>query len=141
MIVDTQNGIENSLQPGPAWANVWHLWKVIFPRRSITGRLVCGRVWRRRDGRRWIYKKFSEYWIKRRSPSGRLPQSANGTIAPPMQGPWFHGLSSEKCTRIAGRRSSGLIENRLRAACVFNNQLAGCGEPALRTNLSAFRRT
>jgi hypothetical protein len=27
-------------------------------RRSITGRLVYGQVWRRHDGRRWIYKKF-----------------------------------------------------------------------------------
>jgi len=45
----------------PAWANVWHVWTVIIPRRSITGRLVSGRVWRRHDGRRWIYKKFVEY--------------------------------------------------------------------------------
>jgi hypothetical protein len=34
---------------------------VIVPRRSITGRLLTGQVWRRHDGRRWIYKKFSEY--------------------------------------------------------------------------------
>jgi hypothetical protein len=45
----------------PAWAQVWHLWIVIVPRRSITGRLVVGRVWRRRDGRHWIYKRFVEY--------------------------------------------------------------------------------
>jgi hypothetical protein len=45
----------------PAWAEVWHLWKIIIPRRTITGRLVCGTVWRRHDGRRWIYKKFVEY--------------------------------------------------------------------------------
>ena len=45
-----------------AWADTWHLWKVMFPRRSITGRLVWGTVWRRRsDERRWIYKKFVEY--------------------------------------------------------------------------------
>jgi hypothetical protein len=49
------------LSPSPAWAEVWHLWTVMVPRRSITGRLVFGRIWRRRDGRRWIYKKFSEY--------------------------------------------------------------------------------
>jgi hypothetical protein len=42
----------------PAWANVWHLWTVFIPRRTITGRLVCGKVWRRHDGRRWIYKRF-----------------------------------------------------------------------------------
>jgi len=41
--------------------DVWHIWNVIVPRRSITGRLVFGRVWRRHDGRRWIYKKFVEY--------------------------------------------------------------------------------
>jgi len=34
---------------------------VIVPRRSITGRLLTGQVWRRHDGRRWIYKKFTEY--------------------------------------------------------------------------------
>ena len=44
----------------PAWARLWHLWTVIIPRRSITGRLVRGQVWRRHDGRRWIYKKFSQ---------------------------------------------------------------------------------
>jgi hypothetical protein len=45
----------------PAWTEVWHLWTVIVPRRSITGRLLYGKVWRRHDGRRWIYKKFIEY--------------------------------------------------------------------------------
>jgi hypothetical protein len=29
-------------------------------RRSITGRLLCGKVWRRRDDDRWIYKKYIE---------------------------------------------------------------------------------
>jgi hypothetical protein len=47
--------------PQTAWADVWHLWTVIIPRRSITGRLLWGKVWRRHDGRRWIYKKFVEY--------------------------------------------------------------------------------
>lgn len=45
----------------PASAETWHLWTVTIPRRSITGRLVHGRVWRRRDGRRWQYKQFIEY--------------------------------------------------------------------------------
>jgi hypothetical protein len=49
-----------SLSPKPAWAEVWHLRKIIIPRRSITGRLLTGQVWRRHDGRRWIYKKFIE---------------------------------------------------------------------------------
>ena len=47
--------------PAPAWAEVWHLWRVMIPRRSIAGRLVFGQVWRRREGRHWIYKKFTEY--------------------------------------------------------------------------------
>jgi hypothetical protein len=50
-----------SLISKPAWAEVWHLWNVIMPRRSITGRLVRGKVWRRHDGRRWIYKRFTEW--------------------------------------------------------------------------------
>jgi hypothetical protein len=45
----------------PEWAQVWHLWTVIAPRRTITGRLAFGKVWRRHDGRHWIYKKFVEY--------------------------------------------------------------------------------
>ena len=35
------------LNPKPAWAEVWHLWNVILPRRSITGRLLTGQVWGR----------------------------------------------------------------------------------------------
>jgi hypothetical protein len=42
----------------PANAATWHLARVIMPRRTITGRLVRGLVWRRYDGRRWLYKKF-----------------------------------------------------------------------------------
>jgi hypothetical protein len=53
--------INRSLQSKPAWAEVWHIWTVIIPRRSITGRLLRGKVWRRSDGRRWIYKKFVEF--------------------------------------------------------------------------------
>lgn len=49
------------LRPQPEWAEDWHLCKVLIPRRSITGPLVYGRVWRRYDGRHWIYKKFIEY--------------------------------------------------------------------------------
>jgi hypothetical protein len=43
------------------WAEIWHLWTVIVPRRSINGQLVYGKVWRRHDGRQWIYRKFTEY--------------------------------------------------------------------------------
>ena len=44
----------------PASSEVWHLWFVLFPRRSITGKLVHGLVWRRRNGPGWIYKRFTE---------------------------------------------------------------------------------
>ena len=45
-------------EPKPAWARLWHVWAVVVPRRSITGRLVWGRVWRRHNGRHWQYKKM-----------------------------------------------------------------------------------
>ena len=41
----------------------WHLWTVIIPRRSISGKLVSGQVWRRRHGAKWAYKKFVEWDI------------------------------------------------------------------------------
>ena len=47
--------------PRSSWTEVWHLWTVIVARRSINGQLVYGKVWRRHDGRRWIYRKFTEY--------------------------------------------------------------------------------
>jgi hypothetical protein len=46
------------LERRAAKPTTWHLRRVIIPRRSITGRLVRGQVWRRHDGRRWLYKKF-----------------------------------------------------------------------------------
>ena len=62
MIADSRRNIRIlKLDPQPAWADAWHLWTVIIPRRSISGRLVHGTVLRRHDGRRWIYKKFVEY--------------------------------------------------------------------------------
>jgi hypothetical protein len=61
MIADSDNHSLMDLNPPPAWAEAWHLWNVLFPRRSITGRLVYGRVWRRHDGRNWRYKKFVEF--------------------------------------------------------------------------------
>jgi hypothetical protein len=62
MIADSHD-IDQScnLQSAPAWAEVWHVWTVMIPRRSITGGLVYGRIWRRRDGRHWTYKKLVEY--------------------------------------------------------------------------------
>ena len=55
------------LDPNPptVWTETWHLWNVMIPRRSITGRLVRGQVWRRHGGRRWVYKKFVEYALDR----------------------------------------------------------------------------
>jgi hypothetical protein len=46
------------LNQRPARATTWHLRTVIIPRRTITGRLVRGQVWRRHDGRHWLYKRF-----------------------------------------------------------------------------------
>ena len=43
----------------PEWATIWHVLTVVVPRRTITGRLAWGRVWRRHDGRRWIYKTLA----------------------------------------------------------------------------------
>ena len=54
--IDTTDKVATS-----AWAELWHLRFVLMPRRSITGKLVRGLVWRRRDGRRWIYKRFTEF--------------------------------------------------------------------------------
>jgi hypothetical protein len=67
------------LSAKPAWAQTWHLWMVIIPRRSITGRLVVGNVWRRHDGRRWIYKRFAEDIVEggvnRKAPHARREES------------------------------------------------------------------
>jgi hypothetical protein len=49
----------HQLTCGQAW-QLWHVWTVTLPRRSITGRLVWGTVMRRRDNGRWIYKKYVE---------------------------------------------------------------------------------
>jgi hypothetical protein len=61
MITRRNDSLSLKLVSRPSWTEVWHLWMVIVPRRSITGRLLYGKVWRRHDGRRWIYKKFVEY--------------------------------------------------------------------------------
>jgi hypothetical protein len=47
-------------EPGPSWSNLWHIWTIALPRRSIDGSLVWGRVWRRRDGRSWIYRRIAD---------------------------------------------------------------------------------
>jgi hypothetical protein len=62
MIAEGENNrLPGSLESPASWMQIWHLWTIVIPRRSITGRLVHGKVWRRHDGRRWIYKKFVEF--------------------------------------------------------------------------------
>ncbi|MFY9784339.1 MAG: hypothetical protein WBE94_00620 [Pseudolabrys sp.] len=46
-------------KPRPPYEEAWHLWTVLVPRRSITGRLLCGTVLRRRDDGRWIYRQYT----------------------------------------------------------------------------------
>ncbi|WP_298883245.1 hypothetical protein [uncultured Bradyrhizobium sp.] len=47
-----------SLAPLLPRAEMWHVREVILPRRSITGAFVRGKILRRYDGHRWIYKPF-----------------------------------------------------------------------------------
>jgi hypothetical protein len=49
--------IDYSIRPRTG-TGIWHPWRVFFPRRSILGGYVWGAVWRRTNGRRWLYKKF-----------------------------------------------------------------------------------
>jgi len=46
---------------GQTRPDAWHLWRVLIPRRSITGRLVWGEVWRRDRSGHWEYKKVTGY--------------------------------------------------------------------------------
>ena len=59
----SDKGPNEPLEPMKSFvgAECWHLWTVVLPRRSITGRLIWGRVWRRHDRGRWIYKRFVEF--------------------------------------------------------------------------------
>jgi len=62
MMTDSRHiDVSTGSYPGHPRADVWHLWRVFIPRRSIAGHLVWGMVWRRSNGRRWAYKKFVEY--------------------------------------------------------------------------------
>jgi hypothetical protein len=61
LFVMTFDLTSKTLRPRSSWTEIWHLWTVIVPRRSINGQLVYGKVWRRHDGRDWIYKRFTEY--------------------------------------------------------------------------------
>jgi hypothetical protein len=44
VIADSDNHNLQNLSPPPTWAEAWHLRTVLVPRRSITGRLVFGKV-------------------------------------------------------------------------------------------------
>jgi hypothetical protein len=56
MTIPTDASVASGTTPG--WTGFWHLWWVAVPRRSMTGRLVHGHVWRRHDGRKWTYMKI-----------------------------------------------------------------------------------
>ena len=64
-IIASKHGVLRLLAPKrrPPYEEVWHLWMVIIPRRSITGRLLWGTVLRRRDDGRWIYKKYTGSFV------------------------------------------------------------------------------
>jgi len=58
-VMETESKPQSTLPvPGPvaSWAELWHVRFVIFPRRTITGRLARGKLLRRFDGRKWIYQ-------------------------------------------------------------------------------------
>jgi hypothetical protein len=63
MIAVRQTAKSTPIKPdrAPMWAGTWHLWTVFMPRRTDTGRLAHGKVWRRHNGRRWIYKQFVKF--------------------------------------------------------------------------------
>jgi hypothetical protein len=65
MIAGNEKQTLTDFNAQPAWAEAWHLSTVFFPRRSVTGRLVYGRVWRRHNGRHWTYKKLIEFTTER----------------------------------------------------------------------------
>jgi len=66
LLANTHNIISSVLRPNArpqrhteVW-QLWHIWKITLPRRSITGEFVWGTVLRRLDDNRWIYKKYIE---------------------------------------------------------------------------------
>ena len=62
MIADSDNHtVMVDLSPRPAWVEAWHLWTVFSSALFYKAELVYGRVWRRRDGRHWKYKKFTSF--------------------------------------------------------------------------------
>ena len=60
MTIRSPKAYDDQRSAKPAGAEFWHIWTVWIPRRSIAGKLLWGRVWRRHDGRRWIYKRLTD---------------------------------------------------------------------------------
>jgi hypothetical protein len=57
-VIDRDERCSTNPSPQPAWAGAWHLWNVIVPHPSISGRLLHQTVWRRHDGHYCQYRKF-----------------------------------------------------------------------------------
>src|SRR4051812_45847959 len=95
----------------PPYEEVWHLWTVIVPRRSITGRLLRGAVLRRQHDGRWIYKKYieivhgAEFAAAARIPVGEPALAADratvlaGEGAEPLVGQWTGNAPLPSLTR------------------------------------------
>jgi hypothetical protein len=88
-IIASKHDVLRMLAPKarPPFEEVWHLWTVLVPRRSITGRLLWGAVLRRRDDSRWIYKKYAEGvdaidYPSRRGRSSEIPERPSHSGGP-----------------------------------------------------------
>jgi hypothetical protein len=86
------------LRSKPAWAQTWHLWTVILPHRSITGRLVFGKVWRRHQGRHWVYRRSSSY-LK------ALYPVCNNSVVPSMKPSFSLATQVRQCKSASARHS------------------------------------
>jgi hypothetical protein len=114
------------LSPQPAWAETWHLWTIIFPRRSITGRTGGGRRkeeddepgdrlgnWRQQLGR--VRLNSRKWWWRRTVKTGPTPQielPGRGSTAASTSMLLTGSLIAERLTRQA--RKPSRHENRQR---------------------------
>jgi hypothetical protein len=84
---------------------IWHLCTLIIPRRSITRRLVWGKVWRQRQRNRWIYIK-------------RITEIIDGSNEAAWSGPAASGterLQSISYNRLMGRKSIAEFPRELKS--------------------------